>query len=201
MIAEPGVGKTAIVEALAQRIANGRVPPRLQNTRIFALNIGSLLAGAKHRGDYEERIQSVLDDVKREYRRGFPVILFIDELHLIVTGRGAEGGGVDAANLLKPMLARDELQCIGATTLNEYRQYIETDAALERRFVPVFVGEPDVDKTTEILRGIRNTYEEHHRVKIEEAALRQAAVLAQLYLTERRLPDSAIDLMDEACSR
>ncbi len=195
LIGEPGVGKTAIVEALAQRIAEGEVPAELRDKRVFMLDVGSLVAGTIYRGQFEERMKRVIDELK-----GTDSILFIDELHMLV-GAGAAGSSVDAANLLKPALARGELQCIGATTLDEYRRYIESDAALERRFQPVFVEEPSVEDTVRILRGIRPRYEEHHSLRITDAALEAAAQLAARYITDRFLPDKAIDLIDEAGSR
>jgi ATP-dependent Clp protease ATP-binding subunit ClpC len=195
LIGEPGVGKTAIVEALAQRIADGDVPAELREKRVFMLDVGSLVAGTIYRGQFEERMKRVIDELK-----GTDSILFIDELHMLV-GAGAAGSSVDAANLLKPALARGELQCIGATTLDEYRRYIESDAALERRFQPVFVEEPSVDDTVRILAGIRPRYEEHHNLKITDQALYAAAHLAARYITDRFLPDKAIDLVDEAASR
>ena len=163
--------------------------------------MGALMAGAKYKGEYEERIKSVLNEVEKAADEGTSIILFIDELHLIMAGRGSEGGGMDAANLFKPLLARGKLRCIGATTLAEYRQYIEKDPALERRFAQVLVNEPSVPETISILRGIREKYEVHHGVRILDGALIQAATLAHRYLTSRRLPDSAIDLVDEACAR
>ncbi|KAF9231706.1 P-loop containing nucleoside triphosphate hydrolase protein [Melanogaster broomeanus] len=199
LIGEPGVGKTAIAEGLAQRIVNRDVPASLIG-RLFSLDMGALMAGAKYKGEYEERIKSVLDEVEKASNDGTPVILFIDELHLIMAGRGSEGGGMDAANLFKPLLARGKLRCIGATTLAEYRKYIESDGALERRFAQVIVNEPSVAETINILRGIREKYEVHHGVRILDAALISAATLAHRYLTSRRLPDSAIDLVDEACA-
>ncbi|KAK7058967.1 hypothetical protein VNI00_001591 [Paramarasmius palmivorus] len=200
LIGEPGVGKTSIAEGLAQRIVKRDVPASLF-CRLFSLDMGALMAGAKYKGEYEERIKSVLNEVEKAAEDGGPgVILFIDELHLIMAGRGGEGGGMDAANLFKPLLARGKLRCIGATTLAEYRKYIETDAALERRFAQVIVNEPTVSETISILRGIREKYEVHHGVKILDPALIQAAQLAHRYLTSRRLPDSAIDLVDEACA-
>ncbi len=195
LIGEPGVGKTAIVEALAQRIASGDIPSQLRDKRLFMLDVGSLVAGTIYRGQFEERMKRVVDEIK-----GTDAILFIDELHMLV-GAGAAGSSVDAANLLKPALARGELQVIGATTLDEYRRYIESDAALERRFQPVLVDEPNVEDTVQILRGIRARYEEHHNVKIEDEALFAAAHLAARYITDRFLPDKAIDLVDEAASR
>ena len=201
LIGEPGVGKTSIAEGLAQRIVNRDVPASLI-CRVFSLDMGALMAGAKYKGEYEERIKSVLNEVEKAASDGGPgVILFVDELHLIMAGRGSEGGGMDAANLFKPLLARGKLRCIGATTLAEYRKYIETDAALERRFAQVLVNEPSVPETISILRGIREKYEVHHGVRILDGALIAAATLANRYLTARRLPDSAIDLVDEACAR
>ncbi|ESK88873.1 heat shock protein hsp98 [Moniliophthora roreri MCA 2997] len=200
LIGEPGVGKTSIAEGLAQRIVKRDVPASLF-CRLFSLDMGALMAGAKYKGEYEERIKSVLNEVEKAAEDGGPgVILFIDELHLIMAGRGSEGGGMDAANLFKPLLARGKLRCIGATTLAEYRKYIETDAALERRFAQVIVNEPTVPETISILRGIREKYEVHHGVKILDPALISAAQLAHRYLTSRRLPDAAIDLVDEACA-
>jgi ATP-dependent Clp protease ATP-binding subunit ClpB len=201
LIGEPGVGKTAIAEGLAQRIVNRDVPASLI-ARLYSLDMGALMAGAKFKGEYEERIKAVLSEVEKAAEDGGPgVILFIDELHLIMAGRGAEGGGMDAGNLFKPLLARGKLRCIGATTLSEYRKYIETDPALERRFAQVIVNEPSVAETISILRGIREKYEVHHGVRIMDGALIAAATLAHRYLTSRRLPDSAIDLVDEACAR
>jgi ATP-dependent Clp protease ATP-binding subunit ClpB len=197
LIGEPGVGKTAIVEGLAQRIVAGDVPESLKGRRIWALDIGALLAGSKYRGEFEERLKAVLEEISSADGR---IILFIDELHTIV-GAGAAEGAVDAANLLKPMLARGELRAIGATTLDEYRKHIEKDAALERRFAPVLVGEPSVPDTIAILRGLRERYEVHHGVRIQDAALIAAAQLSERYVADRFLPDKAIDLMDEAASR
>ena len=197
LIGEPGVGKTAIVEGLAQRVVAGDVPEGLKDRRVWALDIGSLLAGSKYRGEFEERLKAVLTEIKTSEGR---VVLFIDELHTIV-GAGAAEGAVDAANLLKPMLARGELRCIGATTLDEYRKHIEKDAALERRFAPVLVGEPTVEDTIAILRGLKERYEAHHGVRIRDAALVAAAVLSNRYIADRFLPDKAIDLVDEAASR
>ena len=197
LIGEPGVGKTAIVEGLAQRVVAGDVPEGLKDRRVWALDIGLLLAGSKYRGEFEERLKAVLTEIKTSEGR---VVLFIDELHTIV-GAGAAEGAVDAANLLKPMLARGELRCIGATTLDEYRKHIEKDAALERRFAPVVVGEPTVEDTIAILRGLKERYEAHHGVRIRDAALVAAAVLSNRYIADRFLPDKAIDLMDEAASR
>jgi ATP-dependent Clp protease ATP-binding subunit ClpB len=200
LIGEPGVGKTAIAEGLAQRIVNRDVPASLI-ARLYSLDMGALMAGAKYKGEYEERIKAVLNEVEKAAEDGGPsVILFIDELHLIMAGRGAEGGGMDAGNLFKPLLARGKLRCIGATTLSEYRKYIESDPALERRFAQVIVNEPSVPETISILRGIREKYEVHHGVRIMDGALIAAATLAHRYLTSRRLPDSAIDLVDEACA-
>ena len=197
LIGEPGVGKTAIAEGLAQRIVAGDVPEGLKDRKVWSLDIGSLLAGAKYRGEFEERLKAVLGEIKQSDGR---VILFIDELHTIV-GAGAAEGAVDAANLLKPMLARGELRCVGATTLDEYRKHIEKDAALERRFAPVFVGEPSVPDTIAILRGLKERYEAHHGVRIRDAALVAAAVLSHRYIADRFLPDKAIDLVDESASR
>ncbi len=196
LIGEPGVGKTAVVEALAQRIAGGDVPTALKDKKIFSLDMGALVAGAKYRGEFEERLKAVLEDVKESDGE---IILFIDELHLIV-GAGKTDGAMDAGNMLKPMLARGELHCIGATTLNEYRQYIEKDAALERRFQPVMVDEPTVEDTISILRGLKERYEVFHGVKIMDSALVSAAVLSNRYISDRFLPDKAIDLVDEACA-
>ncbi|KAG9127120.1 hypothetical protein FRC07_000578 [Ceratobasidium sp. 392] len=199
LIGEPGVGKTAIAEGLAQRIVKRDVPASLLG-RLFSLDMGALMAGAKYKGEYEERIKSVLSEIEKKGEEGVGIILFIDELHLIMAGSGNSSGGMDAANLLKPLLARGKLRCIGATTYAEYRQYIEKDAALERRFAQVIVNEPSVPDTISILRGIRERYEVHHGVRILDPALIQAATLAHRYLTSRRLPDSAIDLVDEACA-
>ena len=196
LIGEPGVGKTAIAEGLAQRIVTGDVPETLLNKRVLTLDIGSLVAGTKYRGEFEERLKKIIE----ELRSTNDAVLFIDELHTLV-GAGAAEGAVDAANILKPPLARGELQCIGATTLDEYRKYIERDAALERRFQPVMVEEPTIEQTVEILFGIRERYEEHHKVKITDDAIRAAADLSIRYITDRFLPDKAIDLIDEAGSR
>src|SRR5438270_3677509 len=197
LIGDPGVGKTAIAEGLAQRIVAGDVPEGLKGKRVWALDIGALLAGAKYRGEFEERLKAVLAEIKNAQGE---LILFIDELHTIV-GAGAAEGAVDAANMLKPMLARGELRCVGATTLDEYRKYIEKDAALERRFQPVFVGEPTVSDTIAILRGLKERYEAHHGVRIRDNALIAAATLSNRYIADRFLPDKAVDLVDEAASR
>ncbi len=197
LIGEPGVGKTAIVEGLAQRIARGDVPEALKEKRLVTLDIGALVAGAKYRGEFEERLKAVLREVQESNGE---IILFIDELHTVV-GAGAAEGAVDAANMLKPMLARGELHMIGATTLDEYRKHIEKDAALERRFQPVYVGEPNVEDTISILRGLRDRYEQHHKVRIKDSALIAAAILSHRYIGDRFLPDKAIDLVDEAASK
>jgi len=196
LIGEPGVGKTAIAEGLAQRIVAGEVPETLTNKRLLTLDIGSLVAGTKYRGEFEERLKKIIEEI----RTAQDCILFIDELHTIV-GAGAAEGAVDAANILKPALSRGEIQCIGATTLDEYRKYIERDAALERRFQPVNVPEPNVEETIKILHGLRQRYEEHHRLRISDEALKAAAEMAERYVTDRFMPDKAIDLMDEASSR
>ena len=197
LIGEPGVGKTAIAEGLAQRVVSGDVPEGLRDRRVISLDVGALIAGAKYRGEFEDRLKAVLKEVADADGN---VILFIDELHTIV-GAGASEGAVDAANLLKPMLARGELRAVGATTLDEYRKYIEKDAALERRFQPVHVGEPSVQDTIAILRGLKERYQVHHKVRIQDSALVAAATLSHRYIADRFLPDKAIDLVDEAASR
>ncbi len=195
LIGEPGVGKTAIVEGLAQRIVEGEVPAPLLDKRVLQLDVGSLVAGTMYRGQFEERLKRVIDELKSSGS-----ILFIDEVHMLV-GAGSAGSSVDAANILKPALSRGELQVIGATTSEEYRKYIESDAALERRFQPIMVNEPTVEETIQILKGIRSAYEEHHRLTISDDALEAAARLSSRYATERFLPDKAIDLIDESASR
>jgi len=197
LIGEPGVGKTAIAEGMALRIANGDVPDSLKDRRLMSLDMGSLIAGAKYRGEFEERLKSVLDEVRGADGE---IILFIDEMHTLI-GAGASEGSMDASNLLKPALARGELHCIGATTLDEYQKYVEKDPALQRRFQPVVIGEPTVEDTISILRGLKEKYELHHGVRIADSALVAAPTLSHRYITDRFLPDKAIDLMDEAASR
>ena len=197
LIGDPGVGKTAIAEGLAQRIVDGDVPESLRDRRVIALDMGTLLAGAKYRGEFEERMKAVLAEVQEAEGQ---IVLFLDELHTIV-GAGAAEGAVDAANLLKPMLARGQLRAVGATTLDEYRKHIEKDAALERRFQPVLVDEPDIADTIAILRGLKERYEVHHGVRISDSAIVAAATLSERYIADRFLPDKAIDLIDEAASR
>src|SRR5213079_1125393 len=197
LIGEPGVGKTAIVEGLARRIVAGDVPDSLKHKRLIGLDLGALIAGAKYRGEFEERLKAVLQEITKAQGQ---VILFIDEIHPMV-GAGKAEGAMDAGNMLKPMLARGELHCIGATTLDEYRKYVEKDAALERRFQPVLVDEPSVEDTISILRGLREKYEVHHGVDITDPAIVAAATLSHRYITDRQLPDKAIDLIDEAASR
>ena len=196
LIGEPGVGKSAVVEGLAQRIVAGNIPESLKNKRIISLDLAGMLAGAKYRGEFEERLKAVMEEATRAGN----VILFIDELHNII-GAGSAEGAMDAANILKPALARGEMQCIGATTFDEYRKHIEKDAALQRRFQPVTVGEPSREEAIEILKGIRDRYEAHHKVKIQDDAIVAAVELSDRYITDRFLPDKAIDLMDEAAAK
>jgi ATP-dependent Clp protease ATP-binding subunit ClpC len=196
LIGEPGVGKTAIADGLAQKIVTADVPEILRGRRVLALDLGAMVAGSKYRGEFEERLKGALDEIQRSK----DVVLFIDELHTVV-GAGAAEGAIDASNMMKPMLSRGELQCIGATTLDEYRQHIEKDAALERRFQPILVGEPTVEETVAILMGLRDKYEAHHKVTITDAAIREAAYLSDRYISDRFLPDKAIDLLDEAASK
>ncbi|HEX7593239.1 MAG TPA: Clp protease N-terminal domain-containing protein, partial [Anaerolineae bacterium] len=197
LIGEPGVGKTAIVEGLAQKIISGDVPEPLMGKRVVALDLGAMVAGSRFRGEFEERLKAALDEIQAAKGE---IILFIDELHTVV-GAGAAMGAIDASNMMKPALARGELQCVGATTLAEYRNHIEKDAALERRFSPVFVDEPDVEATMQMLRGLRDRYEQHHQVKIDDKAIDAAAKLSHRYVTNRFLPDKAIDLIDEASAK
>ena len=196
LIGEPGVGKTAVAEGLAQRIAEGNIPELLKGKRVVTLDLSGMVAGAKYRGEFEERLKSVMAEIKESK----DVILFIDEMHTII-GAGAAEGAIDASNILKPALSRGEIQAIGATTLDEYQKHVEKDSALERRFLPVMVGEPSVEETIQILRGLRDRYEAHHKVRISDEAIESAATLSDRYITDRFLPDKAIDLIDEAASR
>lgn len=196
LIGEPGVGKTAVAEGLAQRIVDGEIPETLRNKRVMTLDMGTVVAGTKYRGEFEDRLKKIMDEI----RQAGNIILFIDELHTLIGAGGAEGA-IDASNILKPALARGELQCIGATTLDEYRKYIEKDAALERRFQPILVEEPSTEEAVLILKGLRDRYEAHHRVKITDEAIEQAVRLSDRYITDRYLPDKAIDLIDEAASK
>ncbi|NLG19741.1 MAG: ATP-dependent Clp protease ATP-binding subunit, partial [Fibrobacter sp.] len=196
LVGEPGVGKTAVIEGLAQKIVEGVLPDQLKNKRIFSLDMGAMVAGTRYRGDFEERLKKAMEEIKKEGN----IILFIDELHTII-GAGAAEGSVDAANILKPALSRGEMQVIGATTLSEYRKHVEKDAALERRFQPVTVGEPSQEDTVDILKGLRNRYEAHHKVKITDAAIEAAVKFSSRYVADRFLPDKAIDLIDEAASK
>ena len=196
LIGEPGVGKTAIAEGLAQRIISNKVPETLDNKRVVTLDLSAMVAGSKYRGEFEERLKKVMEEIRTDGN----VIVFIDELHTLI-GAGAAEGAIDAANILKPALARGELQCIGATTLDEYRKYIEKDPALERRFQPITVGEPTIEEAIAILHGLRDRYEAHHRVQITDASIEAAVRLSDRYIADRFLPDKAIDLVDEAASR
>ena len=196
LIGEPGVGKTAVVEGLAQRIVDGNIPEMLRNKRLLSLDLSGMIAGAKYRGEFEDRLKKVMEEIRNNKN----IIVFIDEIHTIIGAGGAEGA-IDASNILKPALSRGEIQCIGATTIDEYRKYIEKDSALERRFQPIMVGEPNKDETLEILRGLRDKYEAHHRVKISDEALEAAVELSDKFITDRFMPDKAIDLMDEAAAK
>src|SRR5690606_24434781 len=196
LIGEPGVGKTAIAEGLAQQIVNNEVPETLRDKRVMVLDMGTVVAGTKYRGEFEDRLKKVMDEI----RQAGNIILFIDELHTLIGAGGAEGA-IDASNILKPALSRGEIQCIGATTLDEYRKYIEKDAALERRFQPIMVDEPSVEETMQILHGLRDRYEAHHRVVITDEAIEAAVKMSDRYISDRFLPDKAIDLIDEASSK